>query len=43
MSINIVYRVNKFEYFSTIAYESMDVGGIEKFSICVRFVNKVDK
>jgi len=39
---NIVQHVNKSRYFSVIADESTDVSGIEQFSICARFVYKMD-
>ncbi|XP_015376839.1 PREDICTED: 52 kDa repressor of the inhibitor of the protein kinase-like [Diuraphis noxia] len=42
ITTNIVQRVNKSRYFSVIADESTDVSGIEQFSICARFVDKMD-
>ncbi|XP_050540289.1 zinc finger MYM-type protein 1-like [Daktulosphaira vitifoliae] len=42
ITTNIVQRVNKSGYFSVIADESTDVSGIEQFSICARFVDKID-
>lgn len=39
---NIVQRVNRSGCFSVIADESTDVSGIEQFSICVRFIDKID-
>lgn len=43
ITMNIVQRINKSGYFSAIADESTDVSGIEQFSICVRYVDKIDK
>jgi len=43
ITTNIVQRVNKSRYFSVIADESTDVSGIEQFSICARFVDKMDE
>lgn len=42
ITTNIVQRVNKSGCFSAIADESTDVSGIEQFSICARFFDKID-
>lgn len=42
ITANIVQRINESGFFSAIADESTDVSGIEQFSICARFVDKID-
>ncbi|XP_075168440.1 52 kDa repressor of the inhibitor of the protein kinase-like isoform X2 [Haematobia irritans] len=39
----IIKRINKSQCFSIIADETTDVSGIEQFSICIRYVEKVEK
>lgn len=39
----IIERINKSHCFSIIADETTDVSGIEQFSICIRYVDKVEK
>lgn len=36
---NIVDEANKSEYFTILADETLDVSGVEQFSLCVRYVN----
>lgn len=40
---NIVKRINKSGCFASIADESTDVSGIEQFSVCVRYVDQIEK
>lgn len=41
ITMNIVRRINDSKCFSVIADESTDISGIEQFTMCVRYVDKV--
>ena len=36
----LVQRINKFKYFSVLPDETTNVGGIEQFSLCVRYLDE---
>ncbi|XP_055308167.1 uncharacterized protein LOC129572247, partial [Sitodiplosis mosellana] len=38
----IVAKINKSKYFSVLADETTDISGVEQFSICARYVDKVN-
>lgn len=38
----IVERINKAKCFASIADETIDVSGIEQFSVCVRYVDEIE-